>query len=72
MTARFPDPVTAKQAQNTTMLDSWYEMFVLICCLVFALLGIVHYSQTSPFWSRLSKGHGSRSLEVCADATLQT
>ncbi|MEE6527760.1 hypothetical protein FKM82_029362 [Ascaphus truei] len=40
MTARFPGPVAAKTSPNhhpsTTVLDSWYEVFVLICCVWFS------------------------------------
>ncbi|MEE6476661.1 hypothetical protein FKM82_011170 [Ascaphus truei] len=43
-----------------------------VLCLVFAKRGAVHYGQKSPLWSRLSKGHCSRSLVVFSDATLQT
>lgn len=31
VTPRCPGSMAAKQAQISTMLDSWYKMFVLIC-----------------------------------------
>lgn len=43
--------------------NSWYEVFVPICV-------VVHYVQTSPFLSHLSRGNCSRILVVCSDATL--
>ena len=41
-------------------------------CLVSSKRAAVHYDQTSPLWSGLSKGHCSRSLVLCSDAALQT
>lgn len=40
-----------------------------ILCLVFTRHGDVHYGQTSQLWSHLTKGHCSRGLVVCSDAT---
>lgn len=47
---------------SITVLDSWYEVFVLICCLVFSKLG-ANFG---------FKGICSRSLVVSSNATLQT
>lgn len=58
-----------KQAEiiSTTVLNSWYEVFLLIYCFSF-LPDIALYGQTSAFWSCLSKAHCSRRLLVGLDA----
>lgn len=45
-------------------LDSWYEIFVLIYFVV-AKCATVHFVQTYPLWSSLSKRHFSRGFVVC-------
>ncbi len=55
VTVRDPGPVATKKAQThqpfTSMLEFWYEMFVLISFLAFTKCGAVHYCQTSPLWT---------------------
>ena len=67
ITARCPGPVAAEQAQITSTPP--LLLTVGVCAdmlrLVFSKRAAVHYDQTSPLWSRLSKGHCSRSLGVC-------
>lgn len=51
---------TANHHPSTTVLDNWYEVFLLRCCANVAL----DYGQMLPLWSHLSKGH-------CSEATLK-
>lgn len=51
---------TATHHPSTTVLDNWYEVFLLRCCANVAL----DYGQMLPLWSHLSKGH-------CSEATLK-
>lgn len=48
------------------------SLTVSMTILVFTKCGTVHYSQTSPFWPCVSKGHFSRNFFVCPDVTLHT
>jgi len=52
--------------------STWWQLVWGVCAdmLVFTKLDAVHCGQASSLWSHLSKGHCSRSLVVCSDATL--
>lgn len=66
VTARWTGPAAAKLAQVITLC------FIISICADMLVQGCVHFGQTSPLSSRLSKGGCSRSLVVCSDATWQT
>jgi len=59
----------SKSSPSTTILDSWYEVFVLICY-EFSCQQILYcaFSPNIYIWSYLSKGHCSIILVLFSDA----
>lgn len=68
LTASFSGLVSAKQAQiiplSPTMLDSQYEVFIVIGCLVFTKHVAVHDDPTSSPWTHRSKRYHSEAFVI--------
>lgn len=64
------DPFSAKlqlSDRSTTVLYSWYEVFVQTCH-----VWVFMNHQISSLWSNLWTGHCARRLEISSDATFQS
>lgn len=72
VTARCPGTVAASAKSSPCPCSTVHEAFLLQCCLDFTKHGAGHLGWTTPPWTHLSTGHGSRSLVTCSDAHLWT